>query len=337
MLATLRLLLIEDYPIDQMAFEDYVHVANLPYAYHMAASVAEAQQILSEQEFDIIVADYALTDGTALDILSIANGSPVIVITSTGNEDIAVRAMKAGAYDYLVKDSGGQYLHKLPSAIDSVLERRQAERLAEEHTAALAASEERQRLARELHDSLSQTLFSIHAIGRALSDRVNSNTAHPLVDEINVLSTTALAEMRVVLTELRPSQLEEGNLDRLLRTLITARQVHTQTQLELHFEVQGELPLDVKVCAYRIAQEALNNIIKHAKASHGVFDGYCGTDRIWLRVRDDGVGFDVQANTNAGNGLSIMRERAAALGAVVSIQSSRGQGTSVEFDWVQTR
>jgi signal transduction histidine kinase len=123
----LRLLLVEDDTIDQMAFERFVRNADLPWDYVVAGSVAEAREILASDEFDIILLDYNLGDGTAFDVLDLEPEAPAIIITGANQIDLAVTAMKAGAYDYLVKDQERDYLKVLPLALDSAIRRRQAE------------------------------------------------------------------------------------------------------------------------------------------------------------------------------------------------------------------
>jgi PAS domain S-box-containing protein len=123
----LRLLLVEDDTIDQMAFERFVRSGGLPCEYVVAGSVAEARAILSTEEFDIILLDYNLGDGTAFDVLDLEPEAPAIIITGANQIDLAVTAMKAGAYDYLVKDQERDYLKVLPLALDSAIRRKQAE------------------------------------------------------------------------------------------------------------------------------------------------------------------------------------------------------------------
>ena len=108
--ARYKVLLIEDDKIAQMAFERFVRDENLPYDYTIAKSVAEANSILSANKFDIVIVDYLLGDGTAFDVFDSIKDTPVIFATGAGNEELAVKAMKAGAYDYLIKDPVRKHL-----------------------------------------------------------------------------------------------------------------------------------------------------------------------------------------------------------------------------------
>ena len=122
-----RILLIEDDKIDQMAFERLVRREDLPYDYQIAGSVSEAREVLAAERFDAVLMDYMLGDGTAFDLFGEAGDAPIVMMTGSGDEAIAVQAMKAGALDYLVKDPEGNYLTTLPVTVESVISRRLAE------------------------------------------------------------------------------------------------------------------------------------------------------------------------------------------------------------------
>lgn len=122
-----RVLLIDDDKLDQMAFTRVVETKNLPYNYKVAGSVSEAQRILSSEQFDVVVTDYSLGDGTALNILSIVKDVPVIVITGAGDEEVVTSAWKAGAYDYLPKDLERNYLKAIPRRIENAIQHRRME------------------------------------------------------------------------------------------------------------------------------------------------------------------------------------------------------------------
>jgi len=116
-----RVLLIEDDKLDQMTFERLVKEQKLAYDYKIAGSFAQAKNILSFDQFDIVVVDYFLGDGTAFDVLNLVNGTPVIFATGAGDEETAVKAMKAGAYDYVIKDIERNYLKVLPQVIEKAI------------------------------------------------------------------------------------------------------------------------------------------------------------------------------------------------------------------------
>ena len=122
--ARYKILLIEDDKIDQEAFKRMVQEKQLPYDCTVAGSVSEAQGILVSKNFDVVISDYSLRDGTAFDILDSAKDTPTIFVTGAGNEEIAVKAWKAGAYDYLIKDSGHDYLDMLPVRAKNAIEQK---------------------------------------------------------------------------------------------------------------------------------------------------------------------------------------------------------------------
>jgi PAS domain S-box-containing protein len=122
-----KVLLIEDDRIDQMAFQRFVEEEKLLYDYTIAGSVSEASSILDSEKFDIIVSDYLLGDGTAIDILNSVKTTPIVLITGVGDEQVAIKAWKAGAYDYLPKDHGLNYLKALPRAIENAIKHREME------------------------------------------------------------------------------------------------------------------------------------------------------------------------------------------------------------------
>ena len=122
-----KILLIEDSKIDQLIFKRLVKEENLPYDYTIASSVREAKQILSQQEFDIILTDHQLPDGTGLEILNLKINIPIIMITGGGSENIAIQALQLGAYNYLIKDPEQNHLKILPYTVENSLQRKKAE------------------------------------------------------------------------------------------------------------------------------------------------------------------------------------------------------------------
>jgi len=148
-----KVLLIEDDKIDRVAFKRLVRDENLPYDYMIAGCVSEAQAILRSNEFDVAIIDYLLGDGTAFDLLDSMADIPVIFATGAGNEELAVKAIKAGACDYLIKDFKRNYLKVLPEVIKNAISHKKAqdelkqyhnnlELLVKERTEQLAAEKE---------------------------------------------------------------------------------------------------------------------------------------------------------------------------------------------------
>jgi PAS domain S-box-containing protein len=201
-----------------------------------------------------------------------------------------------------------------------------------------AALQERSRLARELHDAVSQTLFSATIIADVLPRlwEQNETEARKRLAELRELNSGALAEMRSLLLELRPQTLGEMPLGDLLRQLADTARQRARIPIHLQVEADGTLPPQVQLALYRIAQEALNNIIRHARAAHVTIDLRGKPDRVELTIADDGRGFDPQGVPPGHLGIGIMRERAEAIGAVLALESAPERGTRVSLIWEAT-
>lgn len=117
-----KVLLVEDDKLDQMAFTRMVEKEQLSYDCEVAGSLAQAQQMLESERFDIVICDYMLGDGTAFDLLEAVGKTPVIFVTGAGDEEVATKAWQAGAYDYVVKDHSRNYLRKIPITIENAIE-----------------------------------------------------------------------------------------------------------------------------------------------------------------------------------------------------------------------
>jgi PAS domain S-box-containing protein len=193
---------------------------------------------------------------------------------------------------------------------------------------------ERTRLARDLHDAVTQTLFSTTLIADVLPDiwEMNPDEGRRRLEEIRHLTRGALAEMRTLLVELRPNALVEVPLPTLLRQLTEALIGRSQMNIQLNTEGERKLPAEVQVGLYRLAQEALNNVVKHAKASQAVVTLRLG-ESVRLTIEDNGVGFDPSTITADHLGLKIMRERSEAINATLKIYSEPGEGTQVSVIW----
>jgi DNA-binding response OmpR family regulator len=122
-----KVLLIEDNKLDRMAFERFVHDQNLQYDYTAVQSISQAKEILESERFDIIVSDYSLGDGTALDILNSVKDIPIILITAAEDEEVPVNARRAGSYDYLPKDFDRNYLKAVPETIENAIKHKKVE------------------------------------------------------------------------------------------------------------------------------------------------------------------------------------------------------------------
>ncbi|MCC7452307.1 MAG: response regulator [Anaerolineae bacterium] len=199
----------------------------------------------------------------------------------------------------------------------------------------LAALNERQRLARDLHDAVSQTLFSANVIAQTLP-RLWPDSPPAMqqeLTELHHLTGLALAEMRSLLTELRPRALIDTDIQQLLAQAADVFTRRTRAVINLTIDPAISLPTEVKIVMYRIAQEALNNIAKHAQAAQVDLSIQHSDGGIELCIRDNGRGFDLAYVPPNHFGMHIMQERAESIGAVCQVSSQPGQGTSVTVVW----
>lgn len=196
----------------------------------------------------------------------------------------------------------------------------------------LAAGEERAHLARELHDSVTQALFSMTLVSRSvemLLDR-DVDAARTHLSQLRDLQREALAEMRALIFELRPGNLEQDGLSRALRTHTAALQGRIGLPIVVEIALQERLPLAIEEVLYRVAQEALHNVVKHAGARQARVEvSWLGRD-VRLRIEDNGKGFDPERVPDGHLGLAGMRARADRIGAEFSCRSEPGKGTTIE-------
>jgi len=207
-----------------------------------------------------------------------------------------------------------------------------------------AALLERTRLARELHDSVSQALFSMtmHARAAQLSmAKAGVDQDGPLgrsVAELAELTRGALAEMRALIFELRPAALAEEGLVAALRKQAAALSAREEVAITVEGPEQRlELSAEVEEHLYRIVSEALHNVVKHACADAATVSVTAQTSILRVTVADDGAGFDPGAEHAGQLGLATMTERAEAIGAELTITSAPGTGTTVAVSLPQDR
>jgi len=216
-----------------------------------------------------------------------------------------------------------------------------------------AIAAERNRIARELHDSVTQTIFSANLIAEVLPTiwTLNSIEAQHGLEDLHKLTQSALAEMRTLLLELRPIGLTETRLEVLLQRLTQGISGRIRADIQVHIEGEAVLPTDAKLVFYRIAQEALNNMSKHSGADKVEIElrsvpAFSSKKRrkeefvqqhfsqsVFMLIRDNGRGFDPESVLGEHLGLGIMQERTANKQFTLSIWSQPGIGTEVSLHW----
>ena len=200
----------------------------------------------------------------------------------------------------------------------------------------LAALQERQKLARELHDSVSQALYGIglgaHTALELLDkhdDRLAPEALRQPLEYSLSLARAAQAEMRALIFELRPESLETEGLLPALGRMTEALQARHHVQMQTSFDAEPPVSVADKEVLYRVAQEALNNVVKHADATHVAVTLATAEDETILEIADDGVGFDPRGDYPGHLGLQSMRERMEEAGGRLQVESAPGQGTVV--------
>ena len=200
-----------------------------------------------------------------------------------------------------------------------------------------AAEEERGRLARDLHDSVTQTMYSVSIVAEALPRLLNRDIeqAKSTAAALRQMTLGALAEMRTLLFELRPAALEKASLSNLLGQLGDILTGQSRIPVDILLEGDPGLPPDIKIAFYRIAQETFSNIAKHAKATQVTATLRSDAELVMLTIEDNGRGFVSEGISEDKMGLRIMRERARGIGAQLDLESDKGQGTLVKLTWAR--
>ena len=197
------------------------------------------------------------------------------------------------------------------------------------------ANIERQRIEKDLHDSISQTIFSTRVIAEILPELWQRDQQEALkqLDRIKVLTAESSNEMRRVLLELRPDAFSEENIVELIKQLISSANLRSNIDVQFKVNGTGNPETKVKEAIYRVCQEALNNAIKHSSASMVKVILKFLPEKIYLGVEDNGRGFEVKKIPRNKYGLYIMHERAKVANSTLKINSNKGKGTKIIFNY----
>lgn len=343
----LRVLILEDEPADA----ELELAALAEGGFHCVATRVDGRAAFeagfAPGRFELVIADYRLPDYTGLEALEHVRRRdalvPFVLVSGALGEERAVEALRSGATDYVLKHG----LARLASAVRRALEeRREHERhlatrraleLSQERLRALSRrllevqEAERGRLARDLHDDVGQALTALKIQLESLA-RADGAIA-PRVQECVETTRHTLERVRQLSLSLRPLQLDDLGLVAALRS-------HLDRQASIggltpHFaaaEAPHGVPADVETACFRVAQEAINNVLRHAQAQNLWLRLFTAGGRLALSVRDDGRGFELDAARRRGAagaslGLVGMEERVALAGGTLDLRSSSGQGT----------
>ena len=332
-----RILVVDDERLNRILLSTNLQEAG--YTVETAKDGDQALQMLRAQPFDAVLLDLIMprTDGYQV-LAEIKRDDalrriPVMVISSMDQMDSIVRCIEMGATDYLTKPFDPVLLHaRIRASLASLQEERMAVLREQFAQVTAAQEEERKRIARELHDGLGPALASLNIRLRTVR-KLLERDAHPAAGEIEELAEQTQAcirDIRRLIHDLRPAALDELGLVPALREhLARCKQEHG---LVFEFEADGgeRLPASVETALFRIAQESVNNVLRHAQAQHVQVILMRHTDHVELRVTDDGQGFDtLHPRSGRHVGLWSMRERVEQLGGQFEVHSVPGQGTTV--------
>lgn len=344
----LRVLLVDD---DE---DDYVLIRELlsemdGLALEWADGHGEALKALSEGSYDVCLVDYRLGRRSGLELMREAarrgHKAPMILLTGRGDRDVDLEAMRAGASDYLLKgeidaptlERSIRYAFARAYRSLSESERRFRSLVGE---VMAAQEEERKRVAYEVHDGLAQTATAAHHLLRAFAQRYppGSAEARQALDRAVELVQQTVGEARQVIADLRPTVLDDFGLATAIRQQVE-RLEGDDRRVEYEETLGAErLPAAVETALYRVAQEALTNVRKHAAADRVSVTLRRTKGTVFLSVKDWGNGFRLPGGTRRARrriepgervGLSSMRERMALLGGGFEIRSEPGLGTEV--------
>jgi PAS domain S-box-containing protein len=248
-------------------------------------------------------------------------------------------AAQEGEYLQTLEQRVEERTHELSQTnlrlVNEIEQRQKAEDALASKAVEDAITAERTRLARDLHDAVTQTLFSASLIAEVLPEiwDMDLAEARKSTEELRQLTRGALAEMRTLLLELRPAALTQARFPDLLKQLSEALIGRARLPIRLDVSGEYEMPPEIKVAFYRVAQESLNNIVKYARATQVEIQLRLECCNVHLEIRDNGTGFDPSTIKPTSLGMRIMRERAEAIHAKFRVISRIGEGTTVSLDW----
>jgi two-component system sensor histidine kinase DegS len=332
-----RILVVDDEELNRILLSASLRESG--YTAEAAEDGQQALQMLRAQPFDAVLLDLIMPRMDGYQVLAemkkdaTLRRTPVIVISSTDEMESIVRCIEMGATDYLAKPFDPVLLHaRIRGSLASSHEERMAHLRDQFAQVTAAQEEERQRIARELHDGLVPFLASLsiclHTVGKRLE-----REEHPVAGEIRELAEQVQAnsrDMRRLIHDLRPVALDELGLLPALRQHL-ARCEHEHGLVVEFVADEGErLPAPMETALFRIVQEAVNNVLRHAQAQQVIVTLRRDVEHVRLQIIDDGHGFDIQLPHSGRHiGLWSMRERVEQLGGQFEVRSTPGQGTAV--------
>ena len=332
-----RILVVDDEMLNRTLLSTNLQESG--YVVEMAEDWQQALQMLRAGEFDVVLLDLIMPRMDGYQELAemrsdaLLRRIPVIVISSLDDMDSIVRCIEMGATDYLAKPFNPVLLHaRIRGSLASLQEERMAVMLEQFARVTAVQEEERQRIARELHDGLVPVLASLSIRLHTVSKHLDREE-HPVAGEIREMAEQAQAssrDIRRLIHDLRPVALDELGLVPALRQHLSRCEQEHGLVIDLEADEGQRLVGPIETAMFRIVQEAVNNVIRHAQARHVAVTLKQTRDGVSLQVADDGRGFDAQLPRSGGHvGLWSMRERVEQLGGQFDVRSAPGRGTVV--------
>ena len=378
--STISILLIEDNVHDRAAFERALHNSSIAFSVSVCDKAEEALHELAagRNAYDLVVVDYDLPGMNGMDfyrrLKKSNNLPPFVMLTGTGSENLALEALQAGMYDYIIKDAEQGYLKLLPLKLAEVrqrksdrmarrraqvdlkkanaeLEKRVAARTAElmksktrlwllSRKILEAQENERKRVAREIHDSISGDLAAIKI---CLEERLHKMKGSPpegglSLERIVSMINDTIQETRRMSAHLRPPMLDDLGLVSTIEWFCRRfERYQPKIHVERRFNIEeDEVPDQLKIAIYRILQEAMHNVAKHSEADRVQISLVKLPNQLKLSVEDNGCGLDLErinaaTDSMTGNGLAGMRDRAEICGGNLEIASEPQAGTAIHL------
>jgi signal transduction histidine kinase/PAS domain-containing protein len=252
-------------------------------------------------------------------------------LSKKGNDKFKVKELRLGSLIYefiIVEVEGSDYFNVYGKDVTNI---KKAEIMKQNIEKEKSLKEEREKIARELHDTVTQTLFSANMTAETIPKvwEKDPDAAMDRLELLKKLNTAALMEMRVLLYELRPSVLKEEKFIDLLHRLVESARTRSKIQIEFIANGEYRFPPKIELAFFRIAQEALINITKHSHATSASVILKILPEKLTMIISDNGYGFDLKKIPATHLGLSIITERAKRIKASLSIDSLEGNGTEI--------
>ena len=351
MKSPLRILQLEDDPNDAALVLSMLETEGIVFTAVCVHNRADFVAALERGGIDLILSDFSLPAFDGFSALEIARAScpdvPFILVSGTLGEELAIDSLKRGATDYVLKQRLSRLVpavHRAMQEVKERFERKQAEAKRNEYSRKLqvlsrrlveAQETERRNIARELHDEIGQALTVMQLNLQAMLQSPGADALAARLNECLKVVERVLEQVQDISLNLRPSILDDLGLEPALRWYTERQAALVELKVKFHADrLEQRLDPMIETECFRVAQEALTNVVRHAQAKAVTVELRKEDGQFHLRVRDDGIGFEVvavreKAARGASLGLLSMEERAALAGGGLEFTSLPRQGTEV--------